>query len=93
MKKKFVFPFFLILCLVAGTIWQSVMTQVEKSKYYTIGDCHPIKGRTAWCAPVFAGRNGDFVCYENEVYCSRLHSGGSAAFLLCIHGNDKGESV
>lgn len=38
MRKKYFFTIFLILCLVAGTIWQSVMTQIEKSKYYTIGD-------------------------------------------------------
>lgn len=36
--KKFIFPILLILCLVAGIIWQSVMTQIEKSKYYAIGD-------------------------------------------------------
>lgn len=40
MKKniKLFFPILLILCLVAGTIWQSVMTQIEKSKYGAIGD-------------------------------------------------------
>ncbi len=36
--KKLIFPILLILCLVAGTIWQSIMTQIEKSKYDAIGD-------------------------------------------------------
>ncbi|MCI6730319.1 MAG: alpha/beta hydrolase [Clostridiales bacterium] len=36
--KKFIFPILLILCLVAGTIWQSAMTQIEKSKYCAVGN-------------------------------------------------------
>lgn len=36
--KKIFFPILLILCLAAGTIWQSVMTQIEKNKYAAIGD-------------------------------------------------------
>ena len=36
--KKKIFPILLILCLAAGTIWQSVMTQIEKNKYAAIGD-------------------------------------------------------
>ena len=36
--KKIIFPILLILCLASGTIWQSAMTQIEKSKYCAIGD-------------------------------------------------------
>lgn len=36
--KKFIFPILLILCLAAGTVWQSVMTQIEKSKYCAVGN-------------------------------------------------------
>lgn len=36
--KKFIIPILLILCLVAGTIWQSAMTQIEKSKYCAVGN-------------------------------------------------------
>ena len=36
--KKIFFPILLILCLAAGMIWQSVMTQIEKNKYAAIGD-------------------------------------------------------
>ena len=36
-NKKHIYPIVLILCLVAGTIWQSVMVQIEKSKYDAVG--------------------------------------------------------
>lgn len=36
--KKFIFPILLILCLATGTVWQSVMTQIEKSKYCAVGN-------------------------------------------------------
>lgn len=36
--KKFIFPILLILCLAAGTIWQAVMTKIEKREYCAIGD-------------------------------------------------------
>ena len=35
--KKLVFSILSILCLSAGIIWQSVMTQIEKSKYNAVG--------------------------------------------------------
>lgn len=35
--KKLVFSILFILCLSAGIIWQSVMTQIEKSKYNAVG--------------------------------------------------------
>ncbi len=37
-RTRRIFSILLILCLVSGTIWQSVMTQIEKNKYDAIGD-------------------------------------------------------
>ena len=36
-SKKIICPIVLILCLVPGTIWQSAMVQIEKSKYDAVG--------------------------------------------------------
>lgn len=35
--KRCIFPILLLLCLAAGAIWQSVMTQIEKSRYDAVG--------------------------------------------------------
>ena len=38
-------------------------------------------------------REREAVCYENEVYRVRIHSGCNVVFMFYIYGNDKRESV